>query len=115
MGIPANEVHLCGDGSGGHSCLGFGRQLWHAITGPLSRALQRHPAPSLPSGCSPNRCRAAACELTLRCGLAPPAAVPLVRRICEEMGEVFELNEYDRFTKLTVGCTVQDSCCLPFV
>ncbi|KAI7846490.1 hypothetical protein COHA_000025 [Chlorella ohadii] len=44
MGVPANEVHLCGDGS----------------------------------------------------------AVPLVRRICEEMGESFQLNEYDRFTKLTV-------------
>ncbi|PSC71656.1 ATP-dependent RNA helicase mitochondrial [Micractinium conductrix] len=44
MGVPANEVHLCGDGS----------------------------------------------------------AVPLVRKICEEMGEVFELNTYDRFTKLTV-------------
>ena len=38
---------------------------------------------------------------------APPcharAAVPLVRKICEEMGEVFELNTYDRFTKLTVS------------
>ncbi|PRW56167.1 ATP-dependent RNA helicase mitochondrial [Chlorella sorokiniana] len=44
MGVPANEVHLCGDGS----------------------------------------------------------AVPLVRRICEDMGESFTLNEYDRFTKLTV-------------
>ncbi|KAL4457773.1 hypothetical protein ABPG75_012638 [Micractinium tetrahymenae] len=44
MGVPANEVHLCGDGS----------------------------------------------------------AVPLVRKICEEMGERFEVATYDRFTTLSV-------------
>lgn len=44
MGAPANEVHLCGDGS----------------------------------------------------------ALPLVRKICEEMGETLEVNTYDRFTTLEV-------------
>ncbi|KAL4443033.1 hypothetical protein ABPG77_008524 [Micractinium sp. CCAP 211/92] len=44
MGVPANEVHLCGDGS----------------------------------------------------------AVPLVRRICEDMGEHFEVANYDRFTALSL-------------
>lgn len=35
-----------------------------------------------------------------------PAAVPLVRRICEDMGEPFELCEYDRFTPLSVSAGV---------
>jgi hypothetical protein len=29
--------------------------------------------------------------------------VPLVRKICEDMGELFELNEYERFTTLSVS------------
>lgn len=41
------------------------------------------------------------------CRPSLPAAVPLVRRICEEMGESFQLNEYDRFTKLTVGAALR--------
>ena len=40
------------------------------------------------------------------CAFFLPAAVPLVRRICEEMGESFQLNEYDRFTKLTVSAAL---------
>ena len=51
-------------------------------------ALRCRVAPSRPHHAAVPRCRA--------------AALPLVRRICEEMGEVLEVNNYDRFTTLDV-------------
>ncbi len=51
-------------------------------------------------------CAAPASVSMHHCAFFLPAAVPLVRRICEEMGESFQLNEYDRFTKLTVSAAL---------
>ena len=95
MGAPANEVHLCGDGSGGWSVWadvsraeGLDALLCHW----RCQCQCRHH----------NLCHVVKC-LPPSPPPSPPAAVPLVRKICEDMGESFELNEYERFTTLSVS------------